>query len=402
MKRRRVKITGIGPVTPAGIGREAFWKGILEPISRVRNFNKLDAALGAFVAAFIDRFRIEDFVGDVPLPKGIARHTLFALAGAKLAIRDAGLTLEELNHAYCAVVAGSSLMDFDGIGRTVEGVVAKGVRGALPRTVYTTNASVIPATIIEFLGISGRALALQTSCCAGIDAIGHAARMVASGEAEIAICGGTEAPLFRCPLVELRATGLTPATNENVKKIDRPFDLWRTTGVVSEGACMLVLEPESSPRRGYSFVSGYSFANDADQELCSGLSVAIKCALAEAGLRREEVDNISAWGPGHSKVDAAECVALREVFGARLPEISAGSIKGAIGNPLGGAAAIQIGAAALAQRHEILPPTVNWEFPDPECPLNLSARPRSLSHNVTIVNAHGLSGVNSCVVLQRC
>ena len=230
MKRRRVKITGIGPVTPAGIGREGFWRALLEPISWIRPFTKLGPEVGPFVAGYLDRFHIENYLdGRVP-PKGAARHTLFALAGAALALRDAGLNLDDVNGTSSVVVAGSSLMDFGGIGRTVEGQTSKGLRGAVARTVYTTNAAVIPATIIKVLDLNARSLAIGTSCCAGMDAIGHAVRMIALGEAEIAICGGTDAPLFRTPLVELRAAGLTPATAENPHKLNRPFDLWRTTG----------------------------------------------------------------------------------------------------------------------------------------------------------------------------
>lgn len=402
MKRRRVKITGIGPVTPAGIGRAEFWSGISEPVSRIRPFTKLGPELGLFVAGCVDRFHIEDYIGEAEIAKGSARHTLFALAASVLAIRDAGISQSELNRTRCAVIAGSSLMDFDGIGRTVEGVITKGIRGALARTVYTTNAAVIPATIIQVLRLNARSLAIQTSCCAGMDAIGHAARMVAHGEVDLAICGGTEAPLFRCPLVELRATGLTPATAENPKKLDRPFDLWRTTGVVSEGAAMFVIEPESSPRVGYSYISGYAFGNDAADGLCSGMVDAMKQAIADAAISCDRIDAINAWGPGHIRIDAAEAAAIKKIFGKRLPEIPVVSIKGSIGNPLGAAPAIQVAAAALSHRNGILPPTVNWEYPDPACPLNLSSQSRAVSHDITLVNAHGLSGVNASIVMQRC
>lgn len=402
MKRRRVKITGIGPVTPAGVGREEFWNGILEPVSRVRPFTKLDPELGEFVAAYVDRFKIEDYFDKDLAPKGIARHTQFAAAGALLALRDAGISLAELKRSASMVVSGSSLMDFEGIGRTIEGVTSKGVRGAVPRTVYTTNAACIPATVADMLQIDAKTMSIQTSCCAGMDAIGHAARMVATGEADIAICGGTEAPLYQTPLVELRATGLTPSTVEMPKRINRPFDLWRTTGVVSEGCCMLVIEPESSPRPGYAYISGYAYAGDAMGKLCAGMAQSITHALADAGLKPKQVDAIQAWGPGHRLVDAAEAEVLYEVFGAALKDIPAVSIKGAIGNPLGAAPAIMVAATALALRHATLPPTVNWEFPDPACALNLSAKPRLLEHSATLINAHGLAGLNAALVLEKC
>ncbi len=402
MKRRRVKITGIGPVTPAGIGREAFWNGILEPVSRVRPFTKLGPEYGEFVAAYLDRFQIADFIPARIIPKGAARHTLFALAGTILALDDAKLSTDLLNKSRTVVFAGSSLMDFEGIGKTIEAVKDRGLRAAMPRTVYTTNAAVIPATIIQSLGLRAQSMAIQTSCCAGMDAIGQAARLIANGEAEIAICGGTEAPLFRCPLVELRAAGLTPSTIANAPNLDRPFDLWRTTGVVSEGSCMLILEPEESPRTGYSYISGYSFANDINGTLCSGMTLAMTHAIADAKLRPSAIDSLNAWGPGHGLTDAAEASAIHTVFRENAYEIPAYSIKGSIGNPLGAAPAIQIAVTALSQKHSILPPTVNWDYADPSCQLNLSNRSRAVNISTTLVNAHGLSGVNASVVMQRC
>src|SRR4051812_43923411 len=158
MNRRRVKITGIGPVTPAGIGKDAFWKGILEPVSRVRPFTKLQPALGPFVAAFIDGLHLEHYVPRQAVPKGAARHTLFAIAGAVLALRDAGLSSEDLRNAHTVVVAGACVMDFEGIIRTVGAVTEKGTRGAQGRAVYTTNAAAIAATIAEVLGIPARTM----------------------------------------------------------------------------------------------------------------------------------------------------------------------------------------------------------------------------------------------------
>jgi 3-oxoacyl-[acyl-carrier-protein] synthase II len=251
MKRRRVKITGIGPVTPAGIGREEFWKGILEPVSRVRPYPKFEQEHGPFVAAFIDKFNISDYIDRALVPKGMARHTLFAVVGAILAMKDAGLTREELLEASCVIVTGSSIMDFGGISASIEAVQKRGSRAAQQRVLFTTGIGSIPSTLNNILGLEARSLAISTQCNSGLDAIGHAADMVATGEADIAICGGTEAPLHRFPLLELRAAGLTPSTTEMPGRIARPFDLWRTTGVVSEGASMFVIEPETSPRRGY-------------------------------------------------------------------------------------------------------------------------------------------------------
>ena len=401
MKRRRVKITGIGPVTPAGIGRQDFERGMFESVSRIRKYKGLDAKYGHFVAAYLDHFDVEKYFPDSKELPGAARHTQFAAVGAQLAMMDAGITAREANRLNPVFVAGACVMDFEGICRTIDSVLNRGARGALGRTIFTTNAACIPAAASLALEVEARTITVQSSCASGLDAIGYAARMVAEGDANFAICGGTDAPLSRCPLVELRAAGLTPATHERAEQLDRPFDLWRTTGVISEGASMFVLEPESSPRPAYAYVSGYAFANDGADDLCGGMAEAITLALADSGLRPTDVDSINAWGPGHKLIDAAEACALDKVFGRALSSIPSYSIKGAIGNPLGGAPAIQIAAAALGHRNGLMPPTVNWQYPDPSCPLNLSATTRMVDQTVTLVNAHGLSGVNASLVLTQ-
>jgi len=402
MKRRRVKITGIGPVTPAGIGREEFWKGILEPVSRVRPYHELGEQYGPLVAAYMDKFDIGKYVDKAKLPRGSARHTLFAIAGAILALEDAGIASAELQATTCAIVTGSSLLDFGGIGAAIDTVHRRGVRGATPRVVYTTTLTSVLEALGQVLGITARTMALQTSCCSGLDAIGYASDLVANGEVDLAICGGVEAPLHRFPLLELRAAGLTPTTNEMPERLARPFDLWRTTGVVSEGACMFVLEAEQSRRKGYSYVTGYASANDGPTDLCDGIVAAAKLAMADARVRPTQIDSISAWAPGHKAIDEAEARAMVGVFGADLAQIPAVSIKGSIGSALGAAPAIQVATAALSQRDGLMPPTVNWDYADPQCPLNLSNRPRSIEQRTTLINAHGVGKVNACLILERC
>jgi 3-oxoacyl-(acyl-carrier-protein) synthase len=251
------------------------------------------------------------------------------------------------------------------------------------------------------VGGTTRAMSLQSACCSGLDAIGEAAALVASGESDLAICGGTEAPLHLHPMIELKLAGLAPGNPERPEQQCRPFDRWRTTGVIGEGACVLVLEPEESPRPGYASIIGHGYASDMAESSCRGLLEAVRLATGNAGLRPRDIEAVSAWGPGHKTLDAAESATMREYFGDGLGEVPVSSLKGAIGNPFAAAGAMQVGCAALGLVHGFVPPTVNWQLPDPACPLNLSARTRYISHRNTIVNAHGLSGSNSCLVLQR-
>jgi 3-oxoacyl-[acyl-carrier-protein] synthase II len=165
---------------------------------------------------------------------------------------------------------------------------------------------------------------------------------------------------------------------------------------------MFVIEPEDSVRAGYSYVSGYAFANDESNALCSGLTTAGRMALAAANLRPGQLEAIVTWGPGHREIDTAETRAIAQIFGSVPPEIPAVSIKGSLGIALGAASAIDVAVAALGQKFEMLPPTVNWDLPDPACLLNLSNSSRAVSHASTLVHSHGLGGINASIVLERC
>ena len=397
--RRRVKITGIGPVTPAGIGREAFFRGINEPISRVQRVLRLQEK-GEFIAAEVPDFRLTDWMQVDTSLKRIPRHTQFALAGAALALADAGLVPSQLAGMNPVILNGSSLMDVELFYKTFHGVATKGPRFAQPSVVFEAPPISIPGRIADWLDTPARIIALQTACCSGIDAIGHGAEMISTGQADICICSGTEAPVLYQPMLELGMTKLSPQNANDPGSMCRPFDLWRTTGAIGEGAGVVVLEAESSPRKAYGWISGYAYANDSTEVSGSGLMESMRMALANAQRNPHEVDLINAWGPGHEQIDRVEASCLRRMFGPRIRDIAAVSLKGAIGNPLGAAGAIQAASVALSFRTGVIPPTVNWETPDPDCALNLSNRSRHLQAHIAIVNAHGLSGSNATLVME--
>lgn len=400
MKRRRVKITGLGFVTPAGVGRDEFQRGILEPISRVELLTRFPDEAGAFVGAEVKGFKLERYLQGVN-SKRMPRHTQFALVAAAMAAADAGLTLPMLRNRGALVMIGATLMDFGTINKGVDLILRHGPVSALPTSVSSALVSGIGAAVGELIGGTTRTLSLQSACCSGLDAIGQAADMIATGEVEIALCGGTEAPLHFHPMLELKLAGLAPGNPEFPERQCRPFDRWRTTGVIGEGACVMVLEAEGQGAAAYAHIEGHAYASDASDQPCVGLLEAMRLAVGNAGLRPKDIDAVSAWGPGHKTLDAAESMMMRRFFGEQLPDLPVYSLKGAIGNPLGAAGAIQAGCAALGLRHGFIPPTVNWKYPDPSCMLNLSASPRYVSHERTLVNAHGLSGTNACLVLHR-
>lgn len=385
-------------MTPAGIGWNEFSKGIMEPKSRVTPVSRFDPEAGPFVASEIKGFKFIEYIPTNGV-KRLARHTQFAMAGAKLALDDAGIGPGMVDNGDIVVMAGATLMDAESVNKSLIDVTKKGPRFARPIT--RSLGSAISAGVSEYLGGGVRTMAFQSACCSGLDSIGFAAEMIASGEARLAICGGTEAPVFYHPMLELKVAGLSPNSSEMAARMGRPFDLWRTTGIIGEGATMVVLEPEDSPREARAYIEGFGFSSDPVGQLCGGMPTAIRLALGNAGRRPFHIDHISAWGPGHRLVDAAEARALAEVFGAALDEIPVCSIKGAVGNPLAAAGAMQVAAAVLSLKTGAIPPTVNWSMPDPECALNLSGQPRYAPVECVLVNAHGVSGANSCLILSQ-
>ncbi|MDB6113955.1 MAG: fabF 1, partial [Lacunisphaera sp.] len=300
--RRRVKITGIGPVTPAGTGRENFYRGINESFSRVHAITRFDPAAGPFVGAEVRDFNLSEHAPGEN-SKRMPRHTQFALAAAILALKDAGLEPRDLHGHNPLIITGTTMMDCDSVSKTIELVTKKGPRFGLVSSVNQALSVSIPDKIARYLETPSRIMSLQTACCSGLDSIGHGAEYVASGQADFVICGGSEAPLFYHPMLELGLAELAPKSDANPEKICRPFDLWRTTGVISEGACLFVLEPEESPRPGYAYVSGYGYANDYSDQIGSGWQSSIQMALANSLRAPGEINYISAWGPGHREID---------------------------------------------------------------------------------------------------
>lgn len=398
--RRRVKITGIGPVTPAGIGRESFFHGINESVSRVRAITRFDPDAGEFVGAEVTNFDLKEYLpGEAT--KRMPRHTQFGLAATVMALKDAKLTPEDLRGKNPLIVTGTTMMDCESVSKTIQLVAKKGPRFGLVSSVTQALSVSIPDKISQYLDTPSRIMALQTACCSGLDSIGHGAEYIASGQANFVICGGSEAPLYYHPMLELGLAELSPKSAVMPEEICRPFDLWRTTGVIGEGACMFVLEPEDSPRPACAWITGYGYANDHSDQIGSGWYDSIRMALANAKRTPENIDYISAWGPGHREIDFKEAQSLKRIFGSLLDSIPVTSIKGAVGSGMAAAGAIQIASAVLTLERGVVPPTVNWQHPDPDCPLSLSNRPRRLHPNTILVNGHGISGSNSSLVLER-
>jgi 3-oxoacyl-[acyl-carrier-protein] synthase II len=409
MKRNRVVITGMGILAPNGIGIDAFWESLLSGRSGIGPITLFDATgFKSRIAGEIKNFNPLDYIEPELKPKRMARHTQLAYAATMMAFEDAGLDLENLElPSPTPVIVGVSMNAMDVIERAFDSVRDNG-----PNRVATTTSTAsipqAPATVIaDRIGTCANAATVSSACPSGLDAVADAAGLIRVGEAEIAIAGGTDAPLTPLVMSSFIASGLVSSTNGEPEKASRPFDATRQSGVLSEGACVFVLEnAERAEARGariYAEISGYAKRRDPDPEKPgSGLVDSMKLALANAECRAEDIDYISAYGPSDRILDAAEVEFIKEVFGQRAYSIPVSSIKGVTGNPLAAGGPLQLAASALSIRHQLIAPTTNFESGDEVCDLDfVPFRPRRTRLNRVLVNVRGLGGSASTMVVNR-
>jgi 3-oxoacyl-[acyl-carrier-protein] synthase II len=279
--------------------------------------------------------------------------------------------------------------------------------GISPSAVGALTPQAAANAIADRIGKQANAETISSACPSGLDAVAMAAAMIRSGEADLAIAGGADAPLTRHTFAAFIATGLASCANGEPEKASRPFDANRDTGVISEGAGMFVLENlERAEARGatvYLEISGFSRQRDrAPEEPASGMVEAMQVALANAGRTPEDVDYISAYGPGHPILDAAEVKYIKEVFGKNAYSIPVSSIKGVTGNPLSAGGPLQLAACAMSFRDQVVAPTINHDAPDPACDLDfVPQRPRRMKLDCILMNVRGLGGSASSLVVER-
>lgn len=279
------------------------------------------------------------------------------------------------------------------------------------RAAPTTSAASIPSApanvIADRIGRSANAATVTSACPSGLDALAEAAAMIRSGAAELAIAGGADAPITPLVMASFIANGLSSCRNGEPERASRPFDLERDSGVISEGAGVFVLEDlERAEARGvrpYLEICGYGKQRDLDPEKpASGLEHSMKIALANGQWSTDQIDYISAYGPGHPALDAAEARIIRNVFGDRAHSIPVSSIKGVTGNPLAAAGPFQVAACALTIRDQMIAPTANYQVPDPECDLDVVPNiARKAKVDRVLVNVRGLGGSASTMLLKR-
>jgi 3-oxoacyl-[acyl-carrier-protein] synthase II len=408
-KRNRVAVTGMGVVAPNGIGLNTYWKSLLDGKSGIGPITLFDASdFKSRIAGEVKDFDPFDYIEADLKPKRMARHTQFAYAATMMALKDGGLDFQDLPSDHpVPVVIGVSTSALDVIERVFHEVNGSGPDRVSPTALGASKPQAAANVIADRIGVCAHASTVSSACPSGLDAIAMAAAMVRSGEADIAIAGGSDAPITPLAMASFIASGLSSQRNSEPETASRPFDLSRDSGVVSEGAGILILENlEHAEARGaklYLEIGGYGTQRDLDvQKPASGLEFSMGLALANAGRSPDDIDYISAYGPGHPLLDAIEVDIIKRVFGRRAYLLPVSSIKGVTGNALAAGGPFQVIACALAVRDHLLPPTANYQVADPACDLDcVPNRARKVKVNYALVNVRGLGGSASTMVLNR-
>lgn len=410
MAERRVVISGIGPVTPIGIGVAAFWDGLRSARSVVRTLTRFDPSpFRSHVAAEIDGFDPESFM-EPRRAKRLDRCSQFTLAGARLALRDAGIELEREDRERVGAMMGSALGGVEFAEREHQKYLAGGVRAVEPGLALTVFVGAASCNLAIELGISGPNITNGMSCASGAIAIGEAARAIQQGEADVMLAGGAEAPLSPLSYGAFAIIRAMSTRNQDPATASRPFDQNRDGFVMAEGAAVLVLEERDRARaRGaapYAEIVGYGLTNDAHHMTAPRpdgrqASRAMQTALNRAGVPGEAVGYVNAHGSSTPLNDPTEALALRQVLGPHAERVPISGTKGYYGHALGASGAIEAAICALASRRGWLPPSVNLETPDPACELDY-VRGSGATGEVEYLlsNSFGFGGINATLVFK--
>jgi 3-oxoacyl-[acyl-carrier-protein] synthase II len=412
MSRRRVVITGIGPITCVGHGRENFWNGILAERSGINSISSFDpSAFRVRCAGEIRDWDPEAFFPPHRL-KRLDRYAQFAVASAQLALDDAQLeySREKPQHRV-GVSFGTAL---GGVCKAEDQYIRylkKGARGVQPTlAVQVFGGSAHSNIAIEF-GFRGVGTTNSNSCASGTVSVGEALRYIRDDFADVIVAGGAEAPLTTITVGAFDIIKTMSRWSGDPALACRPFDRLRDGFVMGEGAASLVIEElEHARARGariYAEVLGYSLNNDAfhmTSPLPSGASCirAIRDALADAQVTPEQIDYINAHASSTQLNDSAETMSIKQVFGEHAQRIPVSGTKGYYAHPLGATGAIEAAVCALALDRQWVPPTINYQNPDPACDLDVVPNNgRTAKLNYVLSNSFGFGGINACVVLGR-
>lgn len=406
---KRVLVTGVGAVTPIGIGKESYWDNLVKGKSGVRVIDHF-REFPTYIAATVEDFEPENFMEKRDVKK-MDRFTHFAQAAAQMAIEDAKLDLSKEDKERIGVIVGSGIGGLDTIEKQFKILLAKGPRRVSPFLVPMLIANMASGYISIVYGLRGPNSTVVTACASGAHSIGEAFRILQRGEADVMIAGGAEAPVTSIAFAGFCAARAMSTRNDEPEKASRPFDLKRDGFVMGEGAGVIILETmEHALERGapvYAEIVGYGMSGDAYHVTApdpdgQGAYLCMQRALKDAKLLPESVDYINAHGTSTEYNDKIETLAIKRLFGEHAYKLAISSTKSMIGHLLGAAGGVEMVATLLTMEHGIIPPTINYEYSDPECDLNYvpnKAVEREI--NVAMSNSFGFGGTNACLVVKK-
>jgi len=398
---RRVVITGMGAVTPIGLGVAEFWAALLAGKSGIRNITAFDASrLPSRVAGEVQNFDVRDFIRQGRKPP-IARFSAFAIAAARLAVEHAKLSR---NGTSVGVCVGSSVQGNADIGEGAftkfrdQGWQSLGVGPSLEVTAHSASSYVQGE-----LQVTGPLMTVASACCTGIDSVAWGTDQIRSGAADAAIVGAAEAPLSQFTFGLFSASGFLSTWSGPAAEASRPYDRQRKGLVLSEAAGILVLEElEHAVARGaeiFGEILGYaSYAEESSirephDRYSAALQQSILAAIGRSQLESRDIDYVCAHGNSTKFDDEAEATAHRNAFGTHAYSLTVSSIKSMIGQPFSAGGVLQVVAATLATYHNVVPPTINLTNPDPKCDLDyVPNRPRAARVKYAVVHSHSLGG----------
>jgi 3-oxoacyl-[acyl-carrier-protein] synthase II len=406
---RRVVVTGLGAVTPLGLDAPSSWEAAVSGRSGVRFIESFDAnGFPVRIAAEVRGFEPESVVPPKEARR-LERNVVLAVAAAQEAWDDAAVG--EIHPSRVGIVVGSAIGGLNGIVAQHEVLLERGHDRISPYFIPSVLVDSASGQIAISLGLRGPNYAPVSACATGSHAVGEAAEIIKRGAAEVVLAGGTESCMHPLILAGFCAMRGLVAEEEDPTRASRPFDATRAGFVMGEGACILLLEDlERAQERGarvYAEVLGYGASNDAhhmaqpDPESV-GVAEMISAALERAGVARDEVGYVNAHGTSTPQGDLAETRALKDVFGDHAYRLAVSSTKSVTGHMFGAAGAVEAMFTALALHHGVLPPTINYREPDPDCDLDyVPNEARRVRVDVALSNAMGLGGHNGCVLLRR-
>ena len=409
--RTRVVVTGMGVLAPNGVGLEAFWDSLVQGRSGIGPITLFDArGYRSRIAGEVKDFNPLDYIDAKEKPRRLGRGTQLAFAATQCALTDARLNLPQLraeSWGPLPIVMGVGTSAMDILQDGFDSLRDRGPGSIKPFAVGSCAPQAAATFIGRMLGVATRTSTISSTCVSGLDAVASAASAIRSGESEIAIAGGADAPITPLAMASFATAGLSSSRNDSPERASRPFDRDRDSGVISEGAGVLVLESlDHALGRGvdpYFEITGYGVQTDADPALPgSGLGSTMSAALANANCDPDAIDYVCAYGTGHPIFDKIELSMIKRAFGRRAQTVPISSIKGVTGNPLAAAGPHQLIAAALSLRKNIIPPTANCDNLDSDCDLDIvRGRARRANLNCILLNVRGLGGGNSTMIVER-